>query len=108
MDTGPSSPIGSETNLGYPTLNLATDPRVQWLKKRVLAYIGMNDEELFYSMMESPEAKEKLTTFLSVPLKPNEQSLDKRTFYFTKIIVDKLIHEDIEFTEWSKFRININ
>ncbi|KAL4712607.1 hypothetical protein ACJJTC_007202 [Scirpophaga incertulas] len=82
------------------TLNLTQDPRVQWLKQQILAYIGMDDEELFYNMFESPEAKEKITTFLAVPLKPNELSLDKRTFYVTKIIVDKLIHEDKEYTEW--------
>lgn len=103
MDTTLSSASPSEYDLDAEhELNLTTDPRVQWLKKRVLAYIGMDDEELFYNMMDTSDARMKLKTFLTVPLKPNEQSLDKRTFYVTKIIVDKLIHEDIEFTEWSK------
>lgn len=104
MDESESNPdLTDVTDLGSePLLDLQTDPRVLWLKNRVLAYIGMEDDELFYNMMDTPEAKEKLTTFLTVPLKPNEQSLNKRTFYVTKIIVDKLIHEDKEFTEWSK------
>lgn len=81
------------------------DPRVQWFKNRILAIIGMDDEELFYNMFEG-EAKHKFITFLTSALKPNELSLDKRTFYVTKIIVDKLIHEDKEFTEWRKYATN--
>lgn len=90
----------SETELDF-----RNDPRVQWFKERVLTYIGMDDEELFYNILEEADAKEKFTTFITAPLKPNEPSLDKRTFYISKIIVDKLIHEDKEFTEWRKFNL---
>lgn len=83
-------------------LDLRTDPRVQWIKDRILTYIGMRDEDLFYNMMEEGDAKQKFTTFIKAPVLPNELSLDKKTFYVSKIIVDKLIHEDKEFTEWSK------
>lgn len=54
-------------------------------------------------MVEDKISRQKFTTFVTAPLKPNELSLDKRTFYVTKIIVDKLIHEDKEFVEWSKY-----
>ncbi|KAM3960300.1 LOW QUALITY PROTEIN: dynein heavy chain at 89D [Aphomia sociella] len=82
-----------------PEIDLHRDPRVLWLKDRILSYIGMDDNELFYNMMEG-DARNMLITFLTVPMKPNELSLEKRTLYVTKIIVDKLIHEDKEFTEW--------
>ncbi|XP_059059014.1 dynein axonemal heavy chain 10 [Achroia grisella] len=82
-----------------PDIDLHKDPRVLWLKERILSYIGMDDDELFYNMMEG-ENRKMLVSFLTVPLKPNELSLDKRTLYLQKIIVDKLIHEDKEFTEW--------
>ncbi|KAJ0174237.1 hypothetical protein K1T71_010383 [Dendrolimus kikuchii] len=58
-------------------LDLYTDLRVQWFKE--------------------------FAKFVTAPLQPNELSMDKRTFYVSKIIVDKLIHEDKEFTEWSKY-----
>lgn len=83
-------------------MNFRQDPRVQWLKDRILQYIGMDDEELFYNMLEEGETKQQLATFITLPLKPNELGLEKRTFYVSKIIVDKLIHEDKEFVEWSK------
>lgn len=84
-------------------IDLRNDPRVQWLKERILNYIGIDDEELFYNMVEEGDVKQKLATFITSPLKPNELSLDKRTFYVAKIIVDKLIHEDKEFTEWRTY-----
>jgi hypothetical protein len=106
MDPDATSDI-SEVQSGpedsEPLIDVRTDPRAQWLKKQILNFIGMDDEELFYNMLQPTEAKEKITTFLAVPLKPNELSLDKRTFYVAKIIVDKLIHEDKEFMEWSKY-----
>ncbi|CAK1584360.1 unnamed protein product [Parnassius mnemosyne] len=81
-------------------LDFHRDPRVQWLKERILTYIGMEDDDLFYSMLEESDVKKKLTRFITASLMPNELSLDKKTFYICKIIVDKLIHEDKEFTEW--------
>lgn len=98
----PSSDKESILEEAESELDLHTDPRVLWFKDRILSYIGMNDEELFYGMLEEGDAKQKLNMFITAPLKPNELSLDKRTFYVSKIIVDKLIHEDKEFTEWSK------
>ncbi|XP_045502201.1 dynein axonemal heavy chain 10 [Colias croceus] len=81
-------------------LDIRSDPRVQWIKERILKFIGMNDEDLFYNMLDEGDAKQKLMTFIMAPVLPNELGLDKKTFYVSKIIVDKLIHEDKEFTEW--------
>lgn len=83
-------------------VDLKTDPRVQWLKDRILTFIGMDDQDLFYSMLDEENHRRQLATFVAAPLKPNEMNLEKRVFYISKIIVDKLIHEDKEFTEWSK------
>lgn len=83
-------------------LSIKTDPRANWLKDRILAYIGTDDEDLFYDMFEDPATKQCLARFIAAPLKANELSLEKRTFYINKIIVDKLIHEDKEYTEWRK------
>lgn len=83
-------------------LDLHRDPRVQWFKERILTFIGMDDEELFYNMFEG-DARQKFIKFITSALKPNELSMDKRTFYVAKFMVDKLIHVDKEFTEWSKY-----
>ncbi|XP_075981627.1 dynein heavy chain at 89D [Anticarsia gemmatalis] len=81
-------------------INPHTDPRLQWFKERIMAFCGIEDADLFYGMMESGDTKEKFVRFLTAPLKPHEQCLEKKAFYVSKIIVDKLIHEDKEFTEW--------
>ncbi|KPJ04007.1 Dynein heavy chain 10, axonemal [Papilio xuthus] len=81
-------------------LDLRRDPRVQWFKDRILAHIGMDDEELFYNMFDDDEVKINFTKFITTPMAPNELALEKKTFYICKIIVDKLIHENKEFTEW--------
>ncbi|XP_028025409.1 uncharacterized protein LOC114239422 [Bombyx mandarina] len=83
-------------------LDFFKDARVLWFKERILSFIGMSDDELFYNMFDDAEVKRLFTNYVTSPIKPNEQELDKRTFYVTKIIVDKLIHEDKEFTEWSE------
>lgn len=88
-------------------LSIKTDPRANWLKDRILAYIGTDDEDLFYDMFEDPATKQCLARFIAAPLKANELSLEKRTFYINKIIVDKLIHEDKEYTEWRKILSDI-
>lgn len=100
-----SLPIVDEAEVD---LSIRTDPRAQWLKDRVLAYIGNDDEDLFYDMFEDPVTKQCLARFIAAPVKPNELSLDKRTFYINKIIVDKLIHEDKEYTEWRKILSDIS
>lgn len=87
-------------------LDIHKDPRALWFKDRILAFIGMDDDELFYNMLDEGDARRKFTTFVTSPLQPNELSLDKKTFYVAKIIVDKLIHEDKEFTEWSEYKEN--
>lgn len=94
---------GSSAEESEFDLNIRTDPRVEWLKERILTFIGMDDEELFYNMFAVEANRAALIAYLTSPWKPNELLLDKRTFYVTKIIVDKLIHEDKEFTEWSKY-----
>ncbi|XP_068620608.1 LOW QUALITY PROTEIN: dynein axonemal heavy chain 10 [Battus philenor] len=76
------------------------DPRVLWLKDRILSYIGIDDDELFYNMLEEDNMKRNLIAFITESMSPTELSLEKKTFYISKIIVDKLIHEDKEFTEW--------
>ncbi|XP_049877279.1 dynein axonemal heavy chain 10 [Pectinophora gossypiella] len=81
-------------------VDIYSDPRSQWFRDRILTFIGMDDVDLFYNMMEEGDNKLRFAKFITVPLKPNELSLHKRTFFVTKIIVDKLIHEDKEFTEW--------
>lgn len=84
-------------------LDFHRDPRVQWFKERILNYIGMDDCDLFYNMLEEGDTKQNLATLITAPIEPNELSLEKKTFYISKIIVDKVIHEDKEFTEWSKW-----
>lgn len=84
-------------------VDIRTDPRVQWFKDRILTFIGTEDEDLFFNMVEEADTREKFSRFLSAPLQPNELLLDKRCFYVSKIIVDKLIHEEKEFTEWRKY-----
>ncbi|KAF9424732.1 hypothetical protein HW555_000033, partial [Spodoptera exigua] len=81
-------------------LDLYNDPRVKWFRDRILAFIGMDDEELFYNMLDYEDAKQKFINFLMSSIKFGEISLDKRMLYVSKVIVDKLIHEDKEFTEW--------
>lgn len=85
-------------------INLYTDPRVLWFKERILSYIGMDDDELFYNMLEG-DNKSKFVHFITATMKHHDLSLDKKTFYVAKIIVDKLIHEDKEFTEWRKYTV---
>ncbi|KAJ2948630.1 hypothetical protein O0L34_g7885 [Tuta absoluta] len=81
-------------------INERVDPRAQWFKDRILSFIGIDDEDLFYNMIEEGDTRSKFAKFLITPLQDADLSLDKRTFYVAKIIVDKLIHEDKEFTEW--------
>nr|XP_034835442.1 dynein heavy chain 10, axonemal [Maniola hyperantus] len=92
-----NQPIEDEAEID---INLRTDPRAQWIKERILAYVATDDEDLFYDMFEDPAIKQSLARFIAAPLQPNDLSLTKRTFYVNKIIVDKLIHEDKEYTEW--------
>ncbi|CAH1640177.1 unnamed protein product [Spodoptera littoralis] len=81
-------------------IDLYNDPRVKWFRDRILAFIGMDDEELFYNMLDYEDAKQKFINFLMTTIKSGEMSLNKRMMYVSKVIVDKLIHEDKEFTEW--------
>lgn len=89
-------------------IDLYYDPRVQWMRDRVLAFIGMDDKDLFYNMLEVGDAKQKFTHLLTSPMKTNDMALERRVMYVTKVIVDKLIHEDKEFTEWSKLLKNLH
>lgn len=84
-------------------IDFETDPRVQWIKTTILKFIGIEDEDLFYNMLDIDNTRRKLAALITSPIKSTELSLDKRTFFINKIIVDKLIHVDTEFTEWSKF-----
>nr|XP_049701305.1 dynein axonemal heavy chain 10 [Helicoverpa armigera] len=81
-------------------LDIYNDPRVLWFKERILAFIGMEDDGLFYNMLDEGEVKQKFIKYLTSNIRDNEISLDKRMMYVSKVIVDKLIHEDKEFTEW--------
>ncbi|XP_048483864.1 uncharacterized protein LOC125489997 [Plutella xylostella] len=81
-------------------LDFRKDPRVQWIKKSILNYIGMEDEDLFYSMLEQHDTKRKLTGFLTADIPPTQLSPENRVFYVSKIIVDKLVHVEKEFVEW--------
>lgn len=102
------SEVQSENSAGTEfELDLYHDPRVLWFKDRVLAFIGMDDDELFYNMLHDIESRQKFIKYIATPMKSHEMSLERRTMYVSKIIVDKLIHEDKEFTEWSKFSFYI-
>ncbi|XP_026741363.1 dynein heavy chain 10, axonemal [Trichoplusia ni] len=95
------SEVQSENSAGTEfELDLYHDPRVLWFKDRVLAFIGMDDDELFYNMLHDIESRQKFIKYIATPMKSHEMSLERRTMYVSKIIVDKLIHEDKEFTEW--------
>lgn len=83
-------------------INIQTDPRSKWIRDRIISFIGMDDKELYYQMFDDEEIRRKFSAFITAPIQPEDLELDKKTFYVTKIIVDKLIHEDKEFTEWSK------
>ena len=83
-------------------IDMYNDPRVLWFKDRILAFIGIEDDKLFYDLFEEPEPKQLFVKYITGAIKPNELCLDKRMMYVSKMIVDKLIHEDKEFTEWSK------
>lgn len=109
---------GSETDFDtesipdYLDINFYKDPRVLWIKDRILTFIRMRDEDnIFYTMLEENDNKAKLAAFLCAKIQNTDLTLDRRTFFICKIIVDKLIHEDKEFTEWSKFiclLLNVN
>lgn len=86
-------------------IDIYNDPRVKWFRDRILAFIGMDDEELFYNMLDYEDTKQKFANFLMTPIKFGEISLNKTMMYVSKVIVDKLIHEDKEFTEWSKYEL---
>lgn len=104
----PSDPDGPKTSSEDTIdehdvfLDMFNDPRVLWFKDRVLAFIGIEDDRLFYDMFDDPEPKKLFEKYITGTIKPNELCLDKRMMYVSKVIVDKLIHEDKEFTEWSK------
>ncbi|XP_041985040.1 dynein axonemal heavy chain 10 [Aricia agestis] len=81
-------------------IDVHSDPRVQWFKERILSFTGIQDEEVFYNMLEEGNTRQKLANFILSPIRPYDLSLDTRVFFISKIIVDKLIHEEKEFTEW--------
>lgn len=89
-------------------IDMYNDPRVLWFKERILAFIGIDDDSLFYNMLDEGDAKAKFGRYITGTIKPNEIDLDKRMMYVSKVIADKLIHEDKEFTEWSKFSFCFN
>ncbi|XP_063540762.1 dynein axonemal heavy chain 10 [Cydia strobilella] len=81
-------------------IDIRTDPRALWIKDRLTSFMGLTDEDLFYNMFDEPGVTEMFSKFIAAPIGPTELGLDKKTFFITKILVDKLIHEDKEFTEW--------
>lgn len=83
-------------------VNIYTDPRVHWFKERTLAYTGVENDSLFYNMIADGENKKKFLNFLTAPIQCHEHNLNKKTFYVSKVVVDELIYEDKEYTEWSK------
>lgn len=90
-------------------LDLYNDPRVLWFKERIIAFVGMEDDSLFYNMLdEFEDNKQKFVKYITGTIQPDELCLDKRMMYVSKVIVDKLIHEDKEFTEWSKLSIHFD
>lgn len=93
----------SETDSTYvPSIDFDTDPRVQWIKKSILNYMGLEDEELFYSMLEEKGAKQNLEDLLTATIPPTETSAKNRVMYVSKITIEEHIEVEEEVVEWSK------
>lgn len=85
--------------------SLTMDYRIAWLRERILAYLGFEDNELFNNMLDANDGElhEKLMSFLNSPMCGSEGTLEKTLLHIHRTYYDKLVQVEKEITEWSTY-----
>lgn len=86
---------------------MATDFRREWVKKKALTMLGLEDEIFFNAMLErSEDLEEKLSSFLEDDIIHDE---DRQIFCIYKTSHEKLVEEEIMVAHKGKsFHFNIS
>lgn len=74
------------------------DYRREWIKERVMSFLGVDDEIYFEEMMAANdnELDDQLQLFLDVDIiSQSQDDLDKKIFHISKTYCDRLFDEEI-------------
>lgn len=82
----------------------SSDYRREWIKDRILTFMGIEDEMYFNEMMAAndDELDDKLQLFLDEDIVQSQNDLDKKIFQVYKTYCDRLFEEEIYVQELGK------